>query len=612
VRRRSFWGSLLLFFLLCRSGFAQSLSSAPATGFAPSEDTSRTVTPVWTEKEIQLRLAHLHRLYANVLTYRAAGNTEQVELFLEQAMEALRDLARAPGIENDRRFGEVYRAIMAEYEDYYGPDSLAEQQGDIYALRDALFEAVEENLPADWVEALQLPEQAIWQHARVPIEVNWQVKQHIAYLLRTASRHLEHWLVRMQTYFPMIERIFAEEGVPDELKYLALIESGLNVHARSRAGAVGMWQFMRGTGLLYGLQVDHWVDERRDPEKATRAAARHLKDLYEMSGDWHLAIAAYNSGAGNVQRALQRGGIRNFWAIQPFLPRETRNYVPAYIAAAILCSQPELFGLRPAERGPVFQYDWVQVDASLPLSVLAQCARTDLETLRWLNPELLRDRTPPGRRTYALRIPSGQAQAFQEAYAALPEELKQSTLVHVVQRGETIGRVARRYGVTIRAIQEANGLGKSLRLQPGQTLLIPSNTPENPFRLASLEEETEESAQRALAPEAADSEIRYHVVRRGETLSGIARRYGVSVEQLRQWNGLASSQLRTGQRLIVRAGNEANPSRASELVRYRVQRGDTLSEIARRYGVSVEQLRRWNGLRSNQIRVGQVLRIYRS
>ncbi|MCS7155579.1 MAG: LysM peptidoglycan-binding domain-containing protein [Bacteroidota bacterium] len=614
MQRQRLRGGLFFVLLLTTTAAGQRPLFLPLNTVAPPRsDTVRTPTPVWSDAEIQLRLAHLYRLYANVLTYRASGNVEQAELFLEQAMEALRQLAKAPGIEQDRRFGEVYRAIVAEYEDYYGPDSLLEQRGDIYALRDALFEAVENNLPADWIETLRIPEEGIWRRSQVPLEINWQVKQHIAYLLRTASRHLEHWLVRMQTYFPMIERIFAEEGVPDELKYLALIESGLNVHARSRAGAVGMWQFIRSTGFLYGLQVDHWVDERRDPEKATRAAARHLRDLYATFGDWHLAIAAYNSGVGNVQRAIQRGGVRNFWAIQPFLPRETRNYVPAYIAAAILCSQPEAFGLRASERGPAFQYDWVQVEAPLPLTILAECAGTDLETLRWLNPELLRGRVPPGRLNYALRIPSGRASAFQQAYAQLPESLKQAMLVHVVQRGETIGRLARQYGVTIRAIREANGLEQTSRLSPGQRLLIPASSSESPFRLASWEVSP---ATTASAPESApESQVRHHTVRRGETLSAIARRYGVSIAQLRQWNGLASNRLRVGQRLLIAPPEERSPSASrssGQLVRYRVQRGDTLLEIARRYGVSVEQLKEWNRLRGNQIRAGQLLRIYRS
>jgi peptidoglycan lytic transglycosylase D len=412
------------------------------------------------------------------------------------------------------------------------------------------------------------------------------------------------WLARMPRYEPMIRRRLQEAGLPGDLVYLALIESGFSNTATSRARAVGMWQFMKGTARLYGLRIDRWVDERRDPIKATDAAARHLKDLSQMFGSYYLAAAAYNAGAGRVSRGLDRlpdddndtiPSDATFFRLYDtkLLRRETKDYVPKLIAAAMIAKEPAKYGFPPLTVDAQTSYDSIVVPDQTGLDVLARLADTTIAAIRELNPQYLRLTTPPGVAS-VVRVPAGLGEATEVAFGELPAAKRVSYREHVVQAGQTLGGLAKRYGVGTGDIVAANPRLRGRTLRAGQRLIIPTAGP-LPAEVA-----------RQLAVSEA-SEGDFHRVHRGETLRVIAGRYGVTLHQLQTWNGMGKgTKVRSGQRLRVSApeiavrtkAKVAKPAASKRVVGHShvVRPGETLAGLARRYGVSVQALREANGL----------------
>ncbi|HHQ49192.1 MAG TPA: LysM peptidoglycan-binding domain-containing protein [Acidobacteria bacterium] len=416
---------------------------------------------------------------------------------------------------------------------------------------------------------------------------------------------IEKGLERGSQYLPMIRAKLHAAHLPEDLAYLPLIESAFSPTARSRARATGMWQFIASTGRLYGLRISTLTDERRDPELSTDAAISHLADLYQQFGDWYLALAAYNSGAGNVRRAIRRGGSRDFWKIRRYLPRETRNYVPAFIAAVIVAKDPDLYGLNPPAEQQ-WRYDTVEVPDAVDLQFLAKGLSIPLKTLRELNPAIRRDLTP-AHRTTRIRLPEGMAQPAEALLTSTPRSRWAPRMLHRVHRGDTLSTIARRYGSSVRAIRAANGLHSNM-IHPGQTLVVPryAGTAWKP----SAHRHVRRSAHAAT-----------HTVRRGDTLWDIARRYGVSTSSLRAANGLSRrSLLHPGQKLVIpgrhneRApaprhnGATAHRSRAASTGNYTVRSGDTLWDIAQAHDISTAALRTANGLsRRSVLHPGQRL-----
>jgi membrane-bound lytic murein transglycosylase D len=296
-------------------------------------------------------------------------------------------------------------------------------------------------------------------------------------------------LSRGARYLPTMSSILRKEGLPEELVYLPIIESGFRTDAVSHAGAAGPWQFIPATGRRYGLRIDTYVDERRDPIKSTRAAARYLRDLYDMFGDWHLSLAAYNWGENNISRILQRGDAEDFWQMSDrgFLCRETRDYVPKFLAAMQMAEEPQAYGFDPPIERPM-RYDIVEVDRSIPLSTVARLSEASTEEIKELNPALLRGVTPP--RLYSVRLPKGSKEVFQVAYAGLAEELRaqpaprrpakarrgaaKGSRKHKVRRGDTIASIADRYDVAPKALMAANGIRNPNKILVGQTLTVPT------------------------------------------------------------------------------------------------------------------------------------------
>jgi membrane-bound lytic murein transglycosylase D len=364
----------------------------------------------------------------------------------------------------------------------------------------------------------------------LPLTVNDEVLSFLNFFQTPRGRAIvETGLRRAGRYRGMIARVLSEEGVPQDLIYLAQAESAFQPTALSRAGARGMWQFVAYRGQEYGLRHTWWLDERQDPEKATHAAAQHLRDLYHMFGDWYLAMAAYNCGPGNVQKAIERTGYADFWELyrRNVLPRETKNYVPIILALTLIAKDAPHYGIQAEPESPV-DSDMVKPGRAIDLRLVAETIDVDVETLRTLNPSLLRLATPDDP-AFELHLPLGSAPKFSAEIADIPPDKWVSWRRHRVAAGETLTAIAKKYRVTPKAIADANNLESTTALNAGEKLIIPAIQPaaENKRRMVSYR------------------------VRKGDTFLGIADRFSVESEDLLKWNRLKSKKVRRGMVLRV-------------------------------------------------------------
>jgi membrane-bound lytic murein transglycosylase D len=474
-------------------------------------------------------------------------------------------------VTEERFFSESYAPYTESLTEAY--DSLRTR----YEVPDFLLPSIE---PSTFERELLLVDRA---------EVDWWID----YFTGRGRKTYERWLERKAEYGWVIEDILVAEDLPVDLIYMAMIESGLSTAARSRASAVGPWQFVAGTARIRGLRVDSWVDERRDLEKSTLAACRHLKLLYGMFQNWPLAFAAYNAGEYRIQRAIGLQGDPDYWHLR--LPRETREYVPKFIAAARIGRGPEAYGFTQVEVDTL-RFDHITVDDTFSLDQVAKAGEFPVRDLTRLNPHLLAGCTPPNTSEYTLRVPDGRGEDTSVAVRKIPEAQRIAWRKHRIRSGETLGGIARHYRTTAQAIMDLNGIRNPRRVRAGTELTIP------------YPRGVQMSTAAARTAPGGD-----YVVRRGDTLSGIARAHGVSVTALRQSNGLSSNRIVSGSILkIPGSGPVKMDASAYEQSTYRVRRGDTLYDISREKSVPLDQLMKWNQLSPNStIRPGDELVIWR-
>jgi membrane-bound lytic murein transglycosylase D len=401
----------------------------------------------------------------------------------------------------------------------------------------------------------------------IPVELNDAVVAYIRFFQTDARVHFTKWLARSTRYMPMMRKVLEKEGLPLDLVYLSMIESGFSSYAYSFAKAAGLWQFVVGTSRRYGLHTDFWVDERRDPLKATLAAARYLKDLKErFHGDWYLAWAGYNAGEGKVDRAIRRESTRDFWRMMSkgrTLRAETKHYVPKLIAAALIAKHPERFGFKVEYEAP-WDADEVYIPDATDLHVIAKTAGITIEQLRDLNPELRRFCTPPS--GWTIRLPKGSKDAFVAEFEKLDADERLSFTEHKVEKGEPIGKIARAYGVTEGAILRTNGLKSYRQIKVGRVLVIPMKQSRRGLlagkeledkRTPRLQGRAASKTMASVAPGVRVNEERrqVYVVRAGDTLWTIASRFSTTVEKLKRLNNLTgrrARELQVGQRLAVK------------------------------------------------------------
>ncbi|HEY3119909.1 MAG TPA: transglycosylase SLT domain-containing protein [Vicinamibacteria bacterium] len=488
-----------------------------------------------------------------------AGTNELREGHLSAARgqfdRALDAFLTAPGgAYSDPRLADGYRRML---------EAIHVQEMEALSAGDGFTGAGSEPAAIDDLAQLSLPEGSATAEARQTaeeilrenmgdfrLELNDEVLSCVDLYQGPLRDWFESALGRGARYLPRIRQVFAGAGIPQDLAYVALVESAFKPSALSRASAKGMWQFIPETGRRYGLDQDWWVDERSDPEKATDAAARYLKSLYGIFGDWNLALAAYNAGEGSVGRALgQVSGGNDFWQLarDGYLVRETRNYVPMIHAAILMARAPSRYGFAiTPEDAP--GSDVVTVKGAVDLRVIAECSRAGVGSIQELNPELRRLATP-AHRSYALKVPRGTGDSVRQCLASIPPERRVAFRTHVVARGETLSALARRYGSRAQAIVDANGLSPKARLMQGTELIIPIDAPApGPGPTALRADAT--AARNDDAPPAAGRAIHYRV-QPGDTLTRIASRYGTSVGRLRSWNGLHGTRLAAGETLKI-------------------------------------------------------------
>jgi membrane-bound lytic murein transglycosylase D len=563
---------------------------------------------------IEMILARAEAAFRSGEQNYKAGHLEKARRDFDRALDTL--LASGLPIDSDRRLEQLFENLVEAIHNY---ELAAFREGDGFSEpRGQATEAA----PIDEIAEMTFPvdprlKESVARSIEIvphdlPLMVTDEVVSYLNFFQTTRGRAIvENGLRRAGRYREMISRILHEEGVPQDLIYLAQAESGFKPQALSRARALGMWQFIASRGREYGLRRTWWVDERQDPEKSTRAAARHLRDLYNQFGDWYLAMAAYNTGPGNVQRAIERTGYADFWELyrRKVLPRETRNYVPIILALTIIAKDAPRFGIQVESEPPV-RTERIRPGHPIDLRLVAETIDVSVEDLRALNPSLLRSVTPADPE-FELHVPAGAAQRFFEEIAAIPPEKWVTWRRHRVEPGETLSGIARKHRVTTAAIADANELEASAEIRAGDKLIIPAS---------------------ASAAEAGRGKLVRYRVRRGDTLALLAEQFDVAAADLKRWNNLRGDTLSRGVVLRVYPGGKPAPAprkaatqsaksqpaakpataaaNAAGAITHRVKPGETLWSIARAYRTSVEALRAANRkLSGRPLQIGETLLI---
>lgn len=471
-----------------------------------------------------------------------------------------------------------------------------------------------------------------------PVLLNNQVQMYLDFFQNRFRDQFAVWLRRAAMYAPMMEEALAEAGLPRDLVYLAMIESGYNPFACSRSMAVGLWQFMEPTGLQYNLAIDPYIDERRDPEKSTQAAVAYLSDLYKEFGDWHLAVAAYNAGPGKVRNGLNKYKVNTFWdlAEHDYLALETKRYVPKLIATLIIAKNPQKFGFTDLQPYTLPQFDLLKAPPGLGLEAISLLTNTPKERIKQLNPELRQDKTPPNNTDYQIKVPLDTAALAVKNMPRLHASVNTSYKTHKIRKGDTLASICAKYDVNKTTLLKANNL-RSATLANGQNLRIP-------FNIVSYQLLPENIAKTRAT---VGSNVVMHKVKAGDTLSRIAKLYNVTPELLMNWNNIKKvSSLKVGTQLAMypdrqdalvthtkpdsslaakSAVLEKTPKLALKadkrkthitevrnietFASYNVKNGDTLYTISQKINASTDEIKKWNNLKSDTIFPGDVLKL---
>lgn len=503
------------------------------------------------------------------------------------------------------------------------------------------------------------------QNFDIPIVFNDAVKYYVKWFSEDKKDVFARWLKRSRLYVPIITEILRDQNMPEDLVYLAMIESGFNPKAYSRAKASGPWQFIYSTGDRYGLDVNYWVDERRDPEKSTVAAAKYLKDLFNQFGCWYLAAASYNAGEGRIGRAIEKHNTNDFWELYKYdrIPKETREYIPQLIAAAIIAKDPVKFGFGSIVYDAPVRFKELNVPAATPVEAIAKASSLDIDTVRSCNPEILRGITPPGAGSYVIKLPADvNKEAF---YDKLEAELDgapkiKSITTYKVKKKDTLNRIVKKYNVKAEDVLLVNSANNDLRIKPGMVIAIPkyfgdstshtvlassvAQDPASVKKQKTVRKSDEEKPARADAAKRTarqentvkkdekEENVRpvktFHIVKKGETLSDISERYGIDKSTLSYANKLKGGRVYPNMKLrlvshvdqkktknvtVASHADKKNTktAKAKNIKYHTVRKGETLSSISEKYGIDVDDLKAANKIKGNKIHAKMKLKIVR-
>jgi membrane-bound lytic murein transglycosylase D len=457
----------------------------------------------------------------------------------------------------------------------------------------------------------------------IPLPLNQDVLDMIVFFQTERVKPIEKALSLMDRYLPRMQEIFREEGVPEVLAYLPFIESAYDPLAKSRVGARGIWQFMPAAAKTYGLRVDYWIDERVDPEKSCRAAAKYLKYYYQKFGDWTLAIASYNAGPSRISKASKKLSTKDFWEIKKskYIRHQTKSYIPAFIAGVYIAKNPSAFGFKHVPI-PAESFEIVIIPDMTELSVIARCAGTDLPALQRLNPELKRQMTPRGYKDYQVRIPEGLLAVFTSEFSKIKPEERIRNLYYAVKRGDTLSSIAKRYRVSLEELRSINNIRSSRSIKTGSVLIIPViHSSSVQHMIAEAEGTGSDNASASIRMQTRYSRgerIDYNV-KYGDSLSLIAKRFKTNIESICAWNNFDSNQIiKKGTRLTVYyltkvekgvSADTAMKSANGSFLTHVVRQGDTLYDIAKSYNVSIANIKSINRIRGSRLYPGDRLLI---
>jgi len=588
--------------LPARQATAPSLAAAPQPRPQPVAEpqaSTPSARPAVNPDAVAELIAKAEKEYQSGEDNYKAGHLEAAKQNFDQAFNLL--LESSIDLHSDDRLQQEFDRVL---DGVNGLEMEALQQGDGFAEQKSEPAPIDEANDVSYTVDPNIKAKAEAEvkatHSDLPLMMTDQVAGYINYFSTRGRGTLENALARGGRYREMIQGILKEEGVPQDLIYLAQAESGFHPLALSRAGARGMWQFMASRAKGYGLERDWWVDDRQDPEKSTRAAAHHLRDLYNEFGDWYLAMAAYNSGPGTVQNAVKRTGYADFWELyrRNVLPKETRNYVPIILAVTIMAKNPEQYGLEEVVPEQAVPYDTVKIDYPVDLRLVAECVDASASTLQDLNPSLLRLTTPKNQQ-FELHLPAGTKDRYLSSIAAIPPDMRVWWRYHDVAPGDTLASLARVYRTSRQAIAQANGIAEDQELQADSKLIIPVAAGKHP-----VGEDTQSYSRRATA----------YRVRRGDTVQTVADNFGVPPAMVRRWNRLKGGSLQ-GRRVLYihlpvtptltesahavpvksQSSNKLRAKSSDAIVRHKVKDGETLYSIAKSHNTTVAALKQNNG-----------------
>ncbi len=600
-------------------------SSGPRYRPAPTPEAPsvRSIDEIY---QIRFTLEDFDRRLVDAGTFRATGNHYLFTKTRDSLQVDVNQFIRThPDMEEQPQFIRILNRLAAlDSLEWVAPDTASTALEDSLALQ-----------YADWPDLdIELDDGVMFNKYGTPFPeiTNRRIDFWIRYFTGPGKARFERQIYRMQQYRPIVDEILREKGMPEELICVAFIESGFAMNAVSYASAVGPWQFIRGTGKMYGLRINWWYDERRDLVASTYAACNYLTDLYNIWNDWLLAMAAYNCGEYRVARAVARQGTKNFWRLD--LPTQTERYVPKFLATLYILRDPDKYDIKIPYADP-FEFDTIEVTDATDLTAIARAAGTTVREIKRLNPACRQWATPP-KWTISVKVPPGTGEDAKLALASLPESERMTWRRHTIRSGETLSTIAQKYNTNVSALKKLNNLRNSHRIRAGKALIVPippsnvstaSAEPAYKNKRRNISAEALENYARSKAPPKNSKKIVY-VVKDNDTLGHIAERYNTSARKIRSWNGLSYRRfIYPGQKLAIYVSDDFSEDNAEVATNslqmptdaccvkqtHTVRSGDTFYSISRSYGVTLTELLFWNGRSARSvIKPGDQLDVWKS